>query len=274
MARELSAKEKKLKLRLEKALHEGDGGMFARGRRLFGILPSDPRCTGCMAPFEGYGGKVFRNVFNIKRSTMNPLLCNRCDKMVRQLEYGAETEMGMLFADMRGSTTLAEKMNTIEFKELIDRFYTETTNILIHSYATIDKLVGDEVSGYYLPTYLGKNYVKHAIKAARDMLTVTGHADPGGPWAPIGIGVHFGTAYYGAVTSVEGLVDLTALGDAVNTASRLASNAATGEILISDAAAKQANLDTTTLISRSVEMKGKSAPMDVWVMDVSSLSNV
>jgi len=180
----------------------------------------------------------------------------------------------MLFADMRGSTTLAEKMSSIEFKELIDRFYTETTHILIHSYAVIDKLVGDEVSGYYLPTYLGKNYVKNAIKAARDMLKVTGHADPEGPWAPIGVGVHFGIAYYGAVTSVEGLVDLTALGDAVNTASRLASNDATGEILISDAAAKQADLDTANLISRSVELKGKSAPMDVWVMGVSSVSDV
>jgi adenylate cyclase len=62
---------------------------------------------------------------------------------------------------------------------------------------------------------------------------------------------------------------LTALGDAVNTASRLASKAAAGEIIISEETAQKAGVDTGNLERRTLELKGKSAPMDVWVMRVS-----
>jgi adenylate cyclase len=261
MTRELSAKDKKEKIRLENALQNWDVSLFIRGRRIFGLLPSDPRCTSCLAPFEGTGGTFVRVVLNKRRSTLNPLMCNTCEELVRRLEYGAEVEMSILFADIRGSTPLAENMTPTEFKELIDRFYNETTHVLVHSYAMIDKLVGDEVSGYYLPTFAGKEYVQRSMQAARDMLKVTGHADPEGPWAPVGIGIHIGKAF-------DGLVELTALGDTVNTASRLASQAAAGEIVISENTAQKAGIDTTNLEMRTLELKGKSKPMDVWVMRV------
>lgn len=268
MSRELSAKEKKLKIRLGKALKNGDVALFTRGRRIFELLPSDPRCVTCLAPFEGTGGNLVRILLNKKRSTLNPLMCNKCENLVRHLEYGTEVEMSMLFADIRGSTPLAENMTPTEFKGLIDRFYNKTTHVLIHSYGLIDKLVGDEVSGYYLPSIVGKEYALRSIQAARDMLAVTGHVDPEGPWAPVGVGIHTGTAYFGAVSSSDGLVELTALGDAVNTASRLATQAAAGEIVISEDTAQKAGIDTANLEKRTLELKGKSAPMDVWVMRV------
>ena len=269
MTKELSAKDKKLKILLENALQNEDPPLYTRWRRIFGLLPSDPRCTSCLAPFEGTGGKFVKAVLNKKRSTLNPLMCNTCEEYVRRLDYGAEVEMSMLFADIRGSTPLAESMTPTEFKELIYRFYNETTHVLVHSYAIIDKLVGDEVSGYYIPMFTGgKDYVQRSVKAAQEMLQVTGHANPEGPWAPVGIGIHTGTAYFGAVSSSDGLVELTALGDAVNTASRLASQAATGEIVISEITAKKAGIDTGKLEKRTLELKGKSEPMDVWVMRV------
>jgi adenylate cyclase len=273
MAKELSAREKKSKIRLEKALQNWDVSLFTRGRRIFGLLPSDPRCTSCLAPFEGTGGIFVKNVLNIKRSTLNPLMCNQCEEIVRRLKYGAEVEMSMLFADIRGSTPLAESMTPTEFKNLIDHFYSETTHVLVHSYAIIDKLVGDEVTGYYLPTFVGKEYARKAVQAAQDMLKATGHADPEGPWVPVGVGIHTGRAYFGAVSSREGLVELTALGDAVNTASRLATKAAAGEIIISEETAQKAGVDTGNLERRTLELKGKSSPMDVWVMRVVSYSS-
>ncbi len=266
MSKILSPKDQKMKNRLEKALSNGDVTMFSRGRKLFTLLPSDPRCTSCHAPFEGTGGRLVSNILNIKRSTLNPLMCNRCEEMIRHLKYGSEVEMSMLFADIRGSTPLAESMSPTEFKELIDRFYNETTHVLTHSYAIIDKLVGDEVSGYYLPSNVGKDYVDISIQAARDILRVTGHDDPQGPWVPVGVGIHAGIAYLGAVSSSDGLVELTALGDAVNTASRLATKAATGEIVISDHAAQKAQIDTSSLEKRSLDLKGKRELMDVWVV--------
>lgn len=270
MKKELSAREQKMKIRLERALNNGEtSSLFTRGRRLFALLPSDPRCVSCMAPFEGAGGTLVRTVLNKRRSELNPLMCNTCEDMLRRLDLGAEAEMSMLFADIRGSTPLAESMTPTEFKEVIDRFYSETTHVLAYSYAVIDKLVGDEVSAYYVPWFVGENFALRAVEAAQEVLRVTGHADPEGPWAPVGVGIHTGRAYFGAVSSVDGLVELTALGDAVNTASRLATKAAAGEIVISDDTAQKAGIDTRNLEKRTLELKGKSLPMDVWVMGVS-----
>ena len=173
MTRELSAKDKKLKAHLEKSLQSSDVSFFNRGRRVFALLPRDPRCVSCLAPFEGIGGTLVRAVLNKRRSTINPLLCNKCEEGLRRLEYGAEVEMSMLFADIRGSTSIAESMNLTEFKELINRFYSETTHVLAHSFAVIDKLAGDEVSGFYIPAYVGENFALRSVEAAQEVLRVT-----------------------------------------------------------------------------------------------------
>lgn len=176
--------------------------------------------------------------------------------------------MSMLFADIRGSTPLAEKMSPADFKGLIDRFYTETTHVLIHSLAQIDKLAGDQVSGFYLPSYVGREHAKISVEAAKELLHVTGHADPGGPWAPVGVGVNTGVAYFGTVGRDDDMIDITALGDEVNVAARLASNAAAGEILLSESTVAEAGLDAAGLENRTLDLKGKREPMDVWVMRV------
>ena len=267
MTQEMSAKDRKMKELMEKTLKSPERTFFGRYRQLFALLPSDPRCTGCHAPFEGAGGAFVRTVFNKKRSQMNPLMCNQCEEAAKRLMAGVETEMSMLFADIRGSTPLAESMSTTEFKQLIDRFYTESTYVLAHSLAQIDKLAGDEVSGFYLPAYTGKDFAKVAVKAAQDLLRVTGHADPEGPWAPVGVGINTGEAYFGTVGTHE-LVELTALGDEVNVAARLASQAAAGEVVLSESTVRSAGLDTAGLERRTLALKGKSEPMDVWVMRV------
>ena len=174
----------------------------------------------------------------------------------------------MLFADVRGSTTLAEQMGTTEFSRLISRFYQVCTDVMIHSDALVDKLIGDEVTGLYVPGFAGKDHAMNAIEAAKLLLSVTGHADADGPWVPVGAGVHTGEAFVGAVGSEQGLTDITALGDGPNTAARLASVAATGEIIVSDAAAKAAKFDTSNLEGRSLELKGKSKPVPVHVIKI------
>ena len=92
-------------------------------------------------------------------------------------------------------------------------------------------------------------------------LRATGHADPGGPWAPVGAGVHTGRMWFGAVG--EGShVEITVVGDAVNTTARLASEAGAGEILVSTDAAAAAGLDPT-LARRSLALKGKEGSTEV-----------
>jgi len=268
MTNKLSEEEKIKKSQIEEDLANFDPSWEARGRRLFRLLPSDPRCATCLAPFTGPGATLVKAFFNKEPSKMNPLMCNTCEDALRQLHFGVEVEMSMLFADIRGSTTLAETLAPIDFRNLIDRFYTETTHVLMHSLAMIDKLAGDEVSGYYVPGIAGERFASRSVQAAQDILSVTGHAEPEGPWAPVGVGIHTGVAYFGAVGSGDDMVELTALGDAVNVAARLGSEADAGEVVISNETAQKAGVDTSMLEKRTVELKGKSEPMDVWVMKV------
>lgn len=179
---------------------------------------------------------------------------------------GAEVELSMLFVDVRGSTGLAERMTAKEFSWLMNRFYKAATKVLIKTDAFIDKLVGDEVVGLYLPLFTGPNHAFAAIEAAQELLRVTGHSDRDGPWLPIGVGIHTGVAYVGIVSGAEGTVtDVTALGDSVNTAARLASYAGSGEALISEACFGAAGLDMGKLERRQLDLKGKSEAVHVYV---------
>src|SRR5512143_2762875 len=120
-------------------------------RHLYGILPSNPRCAQCHRPFEGIGGAILHAFQGTQRSKKNPRFCDRCDGFTFQLPGGAEIELTMLFVDVRGSTSIAEKMNTFEFSRLMNRFYETTIGVLIQADAFIDKLVGDEVTALFIP---------------------------------------------------------------------------------------------------------------------------
>ncbi len=183
-----------------------------------------------------------------------------------QYPGGAEVELSMLFVDARGSTILAEQMTAKDFSRLMDRFYKAATRVLIKTDAFIDKLVGDEVVALYLPLFAGANHAAAAIQAAWELLRVTGHQDSSAPWLPIGVGVHTGVAYVGVVSGAEGTVtDVTALGDNMNTAARLASSAGPGEAIVSEAAYAAAGLDPGHSANRLLELKGKSDPIGVHV---------
>jgi adenylate cyclase len=164
---------------------------------------------------------------------------------------------------------MAEGMTPLEFSQLMNRFYSVTTDVMVKSDALIDKLVGDEVIGLYLPGWAGSEHARLAVQAAEDLLRATGHGEPDGPWLPVGAGVHTGVAYVGTVSGTEGTVaDLTALGDAVNTTARLASNAATGEVLITEAAYAAAGMKREDLERRQLDLKGKTEPVSVRVIRI------
>jgi adenylate cyclase len=250
-----------------RAYFTGQHPTMLRERRIFRAFPKDPRCKLCNAPFAGVGG-VLMKVIGKARSAKNPNYCNMCEVRARKDRGGAEVELTMLFADVRGSTTLAEGMSARDFSRLLNRFYDVANRILIDSDALVDKLVGDEVIGLYLP-YLPEHAAK-AVQAARDLLSATGHGNPGGPWLPVGAGVHTGVAYLGVVGSEETVVDFTALGDAVNITARLASLAGPGEILVSDAASAAANLERAGFEHRELQLKGRTESIGVNVLRLAS----
>jgi adenylate cyclase len=237
-----------------------------RQRRFFRLLPGTPRCKNCYAPFRGAGSVVVRVLYGKHPSNLNPQLCNVCEQFAMQFQGGAEIELSLLFADVRGSTSLAEAMSPRDFSRLINHFYSTATQVMVRSDALIDKITGDQVAAMYVPGFAGPGHARRAVAAAQEILHATGHGRSEAPWIPLGVGVHTGIAFVGSVGEQGGTSDITVLGDAANTAARLASSARQGEILISDAAYQAAGLDLGPLEQRELELKGKSERVHVRVL--------
>jgi adenylate cyclase len=238
-----------------------------RLRQLYRLFPGDKRCKNCNVPLSGFAAPVMRLVGR-RPYHKNPRFCNWCMWLGQVYAGGAEIELSLLFADVRGSTHLAEKMSAAEFSHLMNRFYDTATRVLIRTDAFIDKLVGDEVIGLYIPGYAGDHHAAKAVQAAQELGRAMGHGTLAGPWLPIGIGVHTGVAYVGTVQGTEGAVtDFTALGDNVNITARLASMARSGEALITDAAYAAAGLDLGNLARRELELEGKAEHVNVRVLE-------
>lgn len=227
----------------------------------FRILPHDPRCKLCSSPFEGVGGAVMHSVFKRTRSKLNPQFCNVCEHYAQTHQGGAEVEMSMLFVDVRGSTALSERMSAMEFQKLINRFYVGASRAITDEYGLVEKLAGDAVAAFWGAGFAGKNYAARTVRAAKNIIQRMRQEN-----IPVGAGVHAGVAYFGAMGSEDGLVNISAIGEEVNTAARLASRAAEGEIVISEQALDLARVDGGQLESRTLELKGISEPMTVRVM--------
>jgi adenylate cyclase len=243
-----------------------------RQRSIFRHIPSNPRCKACAAPFRG-PGRPLMAILGRSPWPKNPKYCGTCFNLLSAAHGGAEVECSLLFADVRGSTSMAEAMRPAEFNRLMGRFYDTASDVLIAHDAIVDKFVGDEVIGIFIPALAGASHAERAIEAAEALLRGTGHADPAGPWVPVGAGVNTGTAYVGAV-GVGLDTELTAMGDAVNTAARLASAAGAGEILVTTIALAAARTGAggdrgeEHLERRSLELKGKTSVTEVYVLTV------
>ena len=208
-----------------------------------------------------------RTVFGKRPADNNPNLCSACFTFVTNNHGGAEIEISLLFADIRGSTGLAETISPGEYRALLDRFYNVAADAIFGNDGFLDKFVGDEVVATFVPLLTDEQHAIRAVDAARDLMKATGNGSAEGPWVPLGAGVHTGTTWVGAVG--EGAAaNMTALGDAVNVTARLAALAEAGEILITSEAALAAGIDTTSLPHRSLELRGRQQLTEVVSMRI------
>jgi adenylate cyclase len=229
------------------------------GRKLMRLLPSAPRCKACHNPFGGIGGRIV-GAIGMKPSRKNPNLCALCcEKMP---PGGAEVEIAVLFADVRGSTALAERLGPAAFAAALNEFYATVTNVLAGYDATIDKLIGDEVMAFFVPGFCGPEFKRVAVEAGQSLLRALGYGDGGEASLPVGVGIDAGTAFVGNVGGA-GYVDFTALGDPVNTAARIQAAAGEGELLVSAAAFEAVADQYAGAEARTLEVKGKQAPVRV-----------
>jgi adenylate cyclase len=231
-------------------------------------MPKSPRCDICYIPFEGIGGQISRVFWKVEPSKLNPHLCNNCERFAAIYHGGVELEISMLFVDIRGSVSLAEKTPMQEFSKLINRFYRASTEEFYRSYGFVEKLIGDQAAGFFVPGFAGKDHARVAVETGKRIMKKMGYGPSSEPWIKVGIGINTGVAYVGTVVAEGGATDISMLGDAVNTTARLTSLAKAGEILISDSTRLAAGLKTDGLESRKLQLKGKSEEVLAWVLKV------
>lgn len=246
-------------------LHEGHWAISST-HRLFRHLPSPPRCKMCFVPFEGIGGRIAR-LAGFQRSRKNPALCSHCCESLSELG-GAEIDISVLFADVRGSTAFGEQTTPTAFAALLNRFYKVATDVLIRHDAVIDKLIGDEVMAFFVRGISGPGYRRQAVDAGAELLRAVGYGTAEGPWLNIGVGVNAGVAYVGNVG--DAVTDFTALGDTVNVAARMEGEAASGELLVRAELGGEREL---RLPRRSLELRGHEELIDVIVLSAESAHN-
>src|SRR5919106_6092846 len=176
---------------LFRATMAGEATDALRQRRFFRRLPSDPRCKGCNAPFRLPGSLVARAMGRSPWGK-NPRFCTQSYTFLKQTGVeGAEVPVTILFADVRGSTGLAEQLGPSEFTRRINRFYRVGSAAIIGTDGIVDKFVGDGVVGLYIPGLSGSGHAAQAIEAARRIVAHSASADGGG--LPIGVGVNTGS---------------------------------------------------------------------------------
>ncbi len=157
---------------------------------------------------------------------------------------GANQTITVLFADIRGFTSISEHANPEKVVGLLNQYFSAMTEIIFEHGGTLDKYIGDELMALFgAPTATpddARNAVKVAVAMQRRMAGLNAELTAEGfDEIAIGIGLHTGVATVGYIGS-EKRSEYTAIGDTVNLASRLQSNSRRGQILISEATATAA----------------------------------
>ena len=227
--------------------------------KLFRRLPSDPRCPVCSAPYGLPFGPIVR-LLGFGRSKRYPQLCNPCFVMMRHSRGGAEIPITVLFADVRGSTGMAERSSASEFSALLARFYELVTQAVRDEGGIIDKFLGDGVMALFIPSFTEKLHAEHGLAAARRILR---EAE-----LPIGIGLNTGQAFTGFLGPTDEVAGFSAVGDAVNVAHRLGEAAGAGELILGG---DELSFDGPpapeaggTWEKRELQVKGRDAPVRTW----------
>ena len=168
--------------------------------------------------------------------------------------------------DVRGFTSLSERVPPSELAQVMNDFYGMATNEVIARDGTVDKFVGDQIMAFFGAPFRADGHAERAVEAAE---AIVGNVPTLSRELRVGGGVASGQAYVGNVGGDE-INDFTVLGDVVNVAARLQGAAAPGEILLADEAYRRVKGHYPDLEERDLQLKGKSAAITAWVVQTSS----
>ena len=184
---------------------------------------------------------------------------------------GVNQTITILFADIRGFTSISEHAPPEKIVSLLNRYFSAMTDIIFAHGGTLDKYLGDGLMALFgAPTTTpedASNALNAAVAMQRRLLGINTELRKDGlSEVGVGIGLHTGEVIVGYIGS-ERRSEYTAIGDAVNTASRLESNAKGGQILISEATAKAARSRYKLQPRDPITVKNREQPVILWEVD-------
>ena len=220
------------------------------------------RCKVCGLSIRGPLGWINRSIWGIVPLSKHPDLCSVCRIGERLLE------VTVLFADARGFTRFAEGRPPDEVAATMNKMFEGCVNTLLEHDAIVDKMMGDAVMAVFGAPIIRPDHAQQAVAAATAIQRKAVELFPP-EWrdACVRIGLNTGTAFVGRVGSGD-IKDYTAVGDTVNVAQRLQTEAQAGEVLMAESVYEQVRDALPTAERRVLTLKGRSEPVIAYALTV------
>jgi class 3 adenylate cyclase len=199
-------------------------------------------------------------------SFLPPEVADLVEASPSALSLQEELEATILFSDIRGFASLAERLAPLEVAQLVGRHLAAMAEVVTTHGGVVDKFTGDAVMAVFGAPRPAHDHARRALLCAADMqrrqVALNEAADARLPTSQIGIGINTGTVIAGTVGG-PGRLNYTVLGDAVNVAQRLESQAGGGEILAAAVTVRQAGADRAEPIG-PLQIKGRKDLVDTY----------
>jgi adenylate cyclase len=196
---------------------------------------------------------------------LSPSISRKITAEAADIRLGGESQrITVLFADVRGFTTMAERMKPREAVEVLNEFFTRMTDVIFEHGGTLDKYLGDGLMALFGAPFALQNDAEAAVRAAAGMQRTLEelNRNSGKAALHIGIGIHTGEAVVGFL-GTQRRMDYTAIGDTVNVASRLCSQAEPNQIVVSAATHALLGPGLSCCPLQAMKLKGRAELIDV-----------
>jgi adenylate cyclase len=234
-------------------------------------------CVGCWqqmhlpVPLRGVLSVPFR-AFGIRPSNMNPNTCTICELMFTKVMRARNVTIDatVMFADLRGYTSLSQSLPPDAISGLLDAFYDQCADAIWQYDGLLNKTIGDAVMAVFNFPIRSADHAGNAVRAAREIQrrwcvereTLAGGLGLAGSDLGVGIGIHTGELSFGEFGRSHR--DLTAIGTVVNTASRAQSAAGADQILVTEEVYRRAESDLAGSQAKAYQLKGFEAPIELY----------
>jgi len=184
---------------------------------------------------------------------------------------GERRDVTILYTDVRGFTAMSEKLPAEEVVNLLNEHFNVLTHVAFKHKGTVDKFIGDAVMVIFGAPIKQKDHALRAVQCGIEMQQAVAELNrklaKKGKQIHIGVSINSGEAIIGNIGSDQ-FMDYTAIGDTVNTASRMQSAAGAGEVVISPATLQQVKGNVNVIKKETIKVKGKEKPITVFKIKV------